>query len=375
MARLPLGTGAKSLAWELGSALQLRAVIFDLRVLVRYSGERPPPSARPRQPLPEIRRPEDLLAQGRLAQMLTGEIRDELRSRGLSLIGDRTEIEARLQTALTQPTPQLAAAAPTRAPSNLTDGDEDLPLSELMARLGDDATVQQARVMTAGDLRGKYADKLRARGASELLKANSDHGAVGGGSGGIRLEEIGRIERERERAVRSHAHSELTKQADRSGYAFQHGSKDLLHYLDMRGMRRVLLPSDDASDAAVIDAQAAALAQALQVPPFALVLPAAAAAAVRRGETQPLQDVCTQLGMAPERAMLVSDDSATIACGRKTRLLSCYVAKRLPGRAERIPADFCVGEFEEVRAAVETSNGVTFRDGSTEVISAFVGGD
>ena len=30
---------------------------------------------------------------------------------------------------------------------------------------------------------------------------------------------------------------------------------------------------------------------------------------------------------------------------------------------------------EEVRAAVETINGVTFRDGSTEVISAFVGGD
>ena len=47
------------------------------------------------------------------------------------------------------------------------------------------------------------------------------------------MTEFGRVEKEREKAVRRHSESERRAQVDTGGYAFQPGAKDLLHYLDM----------------------------------------------------------------------------------------------------------------------------------------------
>ena len=180
--------------------------------------------------------------------------------------------------------------------------------------------------------------------------------------------------------MRAHADAELSAQADRSGYAFQPRVKDLLHYVDMRGMVRALVPADTDADAgaatpSAAEAQAARLAGALQVPPFASVLSAEAAAALRAGDADPLLDACAALELAPGSAMLLSDDAAAVGAARRASLVTCYVAKRLAGRPARIHADFCVADVADVQRRIEDLNGVTYRTCSTEVHSRYVGGD
>lgn len=334
----PFGTGASSLAWQVGSALKLRGVIFDLRAIIRLPTERAPPTAPKQQVAPAIRRPEEMLVDGDFGQMLIGEMRELCLRRGLSAIGERGELEVRLKAAVDK----AAAGGGTG-----TGG------------------------ATGNALRGKYAEKLRSRGAAGLLhECEADAGP------GLTMGEFGKVEKQRERAVRAHATSEANAQADQGGYAFQSGAKDLMHYLDMRGIRRALLCDERDRDHdrgahahAPQSMEASSLVEALRVPPFALSL------SIRRGEPLPLRQAAEALALPPGTVMLVSDSTAAISAAREAKLVSCYVAKRVEGRPRRYPADFCLADFEEVTDVIEELNGVTFRDNNTEIISKYMGGD
>lgn len=372
------GTGASSLAWQVGSALKLRGIIFDKRAILRLPTELAPPGAPSSQlPTAAIRRPEDMLAVNDFGQMLMGEMRELCMRRGLSIIGERGELEARLKAAVEK----AAAEAGTG-----TGG------------------------AAANALRSRYAEKLRSRGAAGLLHESE----ADAGPGGVTMAEFGKVEKQRERAVRAHVASETSAQADQGGYAFQRGAKDLMvrldaaaptaqesstadtrrasllsplasqHYLDMRGMQRAFL-GDDRDPASPsghsqhgqpgMEKQAASLAEALRVPPFALSLGAHDVASIRRGEPLPLIQAAEALALPPHTVMLVSDSTAAISAARAAKLLSCYVAKRIEGRPRRYPADFCVADFEEITDCIEEINGATFRDNNTEIISKYVGGE
>lgn len=342
------GTGASSLAWQVGSALKLRGIIFDKRAILRLPTELAPPGAPSSQlPTAAIRRPEDMLAVNDFGQMLMGEMRELCMRRGLSIIGERGELEARLKAAVEK----AAAEAGTG-----TGG------------------------AAANALRSRYAEKLRSRGAAGLLHESE----ADAGPGGVTMAEFGKVEKQRERAVRAHVASETSAQADQGGYAFQRGAKDLMHYLDMRGMQRAFL-GDDRDPASPsghsqhgqpgMEKQAASLAEALRVPPFALSLGAHDVASIRRGEPLPLIQAAEALALPPHTVMLVSDSTAAISAARAAKLLSCYVAKRIEGRPRRYPADFCVADFEQITDCIEEINGATFRDNNTEIISKYVGGE
>jgi len=300
---------------------------------VRLPNERAAQLVAPKRAAPAAARsPAQLAAAGQFASMLLPDLRDECLRLGLSSIGDRHELEARLKQA-------AEAATPTQS-----------------------------------NIRGKYADVLRERGAAGLLHGrDGSEGGLRPQGGSLPMSEFGKVEKERERAVRAHADRELSSQGDRQGYAFQPGAKDLLHYLDMRGMARVLLPSEGSE--AHTGAQAAALASALQVPPFAASLETAGAEGVRRGEHSSLLLLADALGLPACSLMVVSDDTAAIAAARRASMLACYVAKRIDGRPRRYPASYSVAELEDVRGCIEEVNGVTFRDNNTEILSKYVGGD
>ncbi|EOD41132.1 hypothetical protein EMIHUDRAFT_199336 [Emiliania huxleyi CCMP1516] len=331
---MSFGTGSTSLAWKVGGRLSVRALLFDARVLMRHPHERArKEQSRPAAPIIEP----DVLRADTISSMLISQLRDHCRQQGLSNVGDRDELVGRL-------TDFLAKAA---------------------------VTVEATASAGAASPRDKYADKLRSRGAAQLLH----HGRDADAGGPLLMTEFGRVEKEREKAVRRHSESERRAQVDTGGYAFQPGAKDLLHYLDMRGMLRLLLPSDDDDDVARMEAQAASLAESLQVPPFATSLDPAAAARARRGEAEALGEVAEALDLTPGSVMVVSDHSTVVAAARRARMLSCYVAKPIEGRPRRLPADFCVDELSLTRGCIEECNGATFRDGNTEIISRYVGGD
>ena len=258
---MSFGTGSTSLAWKVGGRLSVRALLFDARVLMRHPHERERKErSRPAAPIIEP----DVLRADTISSMLISQLRDHCRQQGLSNVGDRDELVGRL-------TDFLRKAAVT---------------AEATAIAG---------AASSHELRDKYADKLRSRGAAQLLH----HGRDADAGGPLLMTEFGRVEKEREKAVRRHSESERRAQVDTGGYAFQPGAKDLLHYLDMRGMLRLLLPSDDDDDVARMEAQAASLAESLQVPPFAASLGPAAAARARRGEAEALGEAAEALDLTP----------------------------------------------------------------------------
>jgi len=213
---------AAKLARHIGGGLKLRAVMLDVRVLTRHPAERAPPPTQPLQQrtAPAIRRPEDLLADGHISQMLLNELRDEMRARGLSILGSRDELEARLQHLLTRPPPK-PAPAPTLAGPVAERDDPDVPLAELFAALSAAKPPEAPAASTADSLRSKYADKLLARGASGLLRNGG--AASRSSAGGMPMADGGAVERERERAVRDHAEAQRGAQTDRGGFSFQPG--------------------------------------------------------------------------------------------------------------------------------------------------------
>ena len=201
-----------------GSAL--RAVLFDYRALIRAPEERRLPTSPEALAgraavraagigispasggLFEMREPQQLLATGKVAQMLQSEIRDELTKRGASGVGMRDELVERLDRLL---------AAEEREPARVPAG--GMP----------------AVSAAAGD---------------------AEHASA----------------------------------ASNRRWILQPGIVELMEYVDMRGVLRLVLP-DAAGDEAAGAAQADEVTRTLKILPWAHVVPAAAGRSLRRGQT------------------------------------------------------------------------------------------
>ncbi|KAL1495872.1 hypothetical protein AB1Y20_014516 [Prymnesium parvum] len=146
----------------------------------------------------------------------------------------------------------------------------------------------------------------------------------------------------------------------------QPGLRELLQYVEMRGMARLLLPAEGLPPA---EARRGAeeLAAALKLSPFCGVVPAELAEAVRGGEGAAVERLAGSLELEPWRLLLVSDHRATVGAAREARACSCYFAKNVEGAAARIPADFVIKTIAGVKDAIEELNGVTFRSPDTEI--------
>jgi len=143
---------------------------------------------------------------------------------------------------------------------------------------------------------------------------------------------------------------------------------ELMQYIDMRGMLRVLV----FDEVVELDhaARAARLASTLQIPAFADTI---GAASLHSTGTATLTDACSKLGVAPSGVIVVSDDPQTIGVARRSGLgvQTCYFRKNIPGVAQKIPSDFTAVSMLEVRHAIEAVNGVTYRDANTAIRTSF----
>ena len=108
----------------------------------------------------------------------------------------------------------------------------------------------------------------------------------------------------------------------------------------------------------------------LQVPAFAHTL---AAASLHSAGKATLMDACEVLGVPTSGIMVVSDDPQIIGAARGSGLgvQTCYFRRNLPGVATKIPSDFIATSMLEVRHAIESVNGVTYRDTDTAIHTSF----
>lgn len=304
-----------SLAWShLNKSLPLRAILFDARAIMRSPLENPDPNAPKRRSANlEIRRPEKMVADGNVKDMLRSEIRDELTKRGLSAVGKPWEIKERLETSILAdvnrelkvpsmpPPPAEAAPPPPSAPPSAASSSPELA-----------ASLQQPAA-SAAEKRAAYAAKLRSRTGGSIL---TDGTIVSNTTtpGGARP--LARHERPADEAASWH---------------MQPGARELLTYCDMRNIYRCLLPADVDSDEAA-QAQAARLSKALQVPDFLHVLSLEEAESVRKGEHSAVAATLAALELEKSsNLMIVSDEGPVLKAAKAARVFSCFFIKRLPG--------------------------------------------
>ena len=230
-----------------------------------------------------IRKPAELLRQGKVKDMLGAEIREELGKRGAPIIGKRWELEARLEKLLARDGLRPTTAS-TEEPADR--GEQPRPSAAEAQAQRVDAEAGFAKEKATG-IRAKYAAALEAKKKGMVQTKD--------------------------------AAPALTS----SAWALQPGVKELLQYLDMRGMARALLPrcdlprsprdlhgmsqvasrrffrlpSDDHAEPS--DGEAGALARQLQVPAFAHVLlhEGGAAAGVRASDPACVLEACDALGL------------------------------------------------------------------------------
>lgn len=347
-----------SLAWSnISKTLPLRAVLLDAQCILKSADEEPSEAEKKlkrAQPKLELRvDAEAMLKDGRIKDMLQSEMRDALKLRGINHIGKPWELRKRLEACLEaeqvgiRAAPGQSAAAPpagvgaaAAAPSN-SDAAASTPADHSSS--------------SADEKRAAYAAKLRARTGASMLPGGKIAAPPKGLGDAPRLPDNVRPPGE-----------EVTM----GGYtwALQPGVRELLIYLDMRGMARLMMPSASVSSDEEAERQAAQLTHTMRVPPFTQVLGHEDTMACRRGESAPLARLRDALELpSSTELMLVTDDAAALRAAKAARSYSCYYYRRLPGRPSRLPTDFHADHMSGVKHAVEDLNGVTFRDPSTEI--------
>ena len=181
----------RSLAWQnIASRLACRAVIFDARSLKRAANEVSPEADKKRQAALraaglgtaslDLRRPEELVAAGRVKDMLQKEIRDELKQRGLSPIGKPWEIKAKLEALLAAERREqelLSAEAesmPADGAASPSEGGSGQPASTTASASPPAGTAFASPSSATPDavaLRAKYKDKLRSKAGVSMLSS------------------------------------------------------------------------------------------------------------------------------------------------------------------------------------------------------------
>lgn len=317
-----------SLAWQnIAKKLPLRAVLFDARCIMRTAAESDAATNVARQKAlqqaglghakSQLRSPEQILKEGRVKDMLQSELRAELKRRGQPATGKPWELRARLTALLeaevvgvrpaaaTSSTPPVAANSPLPASSATDSG--GVKRAGGAGGAGGAGTLPFAVGASAAEKRSAYADKLRLRVGASLSKD-------------------GTIAATGQTKAPTPDHIRPPGGLD---WHLQPGARDLLTYLDMRGILRVLLPSPDADSDEKGAAEAERLARALQVPPFAFVLDRAEADLLRSGDAAPLSrtHAVLSLGVTSE-LMLVTDDRAAVRAAKEARIFTCHVRAR-----------------------------------------------
>lgn len=345
-----------SLAWQnINKTLPLRGILFDARAILRAPGEANSPEVDGRtkglaaaglgHTQLELRRPEQLLADGKIDDMLQSELREELKRRELNPVGKAWELRARLTAALEAELVGIRAPTGTRA-SNLAK-----PLPAAAASANHLATLPGGSAASASEKRAAYAAKLRLRAGASLLSDGQIAPLTG---------------------QRASLPDNIRPPSDTAGsWHLQPGVRELLAYLDMRNIRRALLPADVESEEAVAK-QEATISRALQLPAFMQVLSLDEAKACRQGDAAPLQSLHKALDLSSTSELLVvTDDATVLRTAKQARSFTCYFVKRLPGAPKSLPADFRADDCMAVRHAVEDLCGVTFRDTDTEIRSQY----
>lgn len=134
----------------------------------------------------------------------------------------------------------------------------------------------------------------------------------------------------------------------------------------MRGMSRVLLPSEVESDH-LAEENGKTISKMLKISPFSTVVPVQIEQKLRHGDGSAFEQLSAMLELEPRHLMLVSDHRATISAARGGRVFSCYFLKNVEGAPARIPSDYTITKISQVKDAIEELNGVTFRSFDTEI--------
>lgn len=322
-----------SLAWaNIGKALNCRAVLFDRGVLSWAKGEAAAmgcahaaaaAAAGLGTKADSMRQTDKILATGKVDQLLQHEIRDELKRRGASGLGKRWEIASRLQELIDaekEASVLLPGATPDARAVNVG------------------AEHATATGKPPPSVRDKYASKLSAKVAANLARKGLS----------MQLEHTQKQETESDQ------------------WDILPGVRELLQYVEMRGMMRVLLPNGVEDDSAAQD-QAMGITKSLKLSPFTTVVPLDLTEALRRGDGSAIKRLSDLLELEARRMLLVSDHTKTIGAGRSGRAYVCYFARKVEGAPARIPSDFVISAVSDVKDAIEDLNGVTFRTPDTEI--------
>ena len=292
-----------SLAWQnIGKTLSCRAVIFDRRALTFVKGEKAAESnvsalgaaaAGLGTSRTKVANRENVVATGKVKDLLQSEIRDELKARGANPIGKRWEISQRLQELLDQ-----EATADKLLPGATPDPESALTGKEHAA----------VAKQEAPSVRDKYSSQLSAKLAATLARKGL----------GTAMEHEAKGETASEK------------------WNLQPGVRELLQYVEMRGMLSVLLPFEVDSDLAA-EEQGRGISDALKVSPFAIVAPLDLTEALRRGEGPAVHRLTEMLELdAPKRMMFVSDErkviNAAVTPARFSSPCRCSAAATPPTR-------------------------------------------
>ena len=322
---------------NIGTALQIKALLFDFDVLSRDHHHDPEQDAANARALErktgvsakkQIRRPDQLLERGTVDGLLRRELRIELKRRGLEATGKPWVLRARLQEALdngVEPT-TVAISAAVAAGYGLH------PNSAGVKEGGDGGGSGDGGSEELAGIRAKYGNKLRA------LKAKAAAREAGAGPPTIS------------------EGSQASNGGASASWSLNRGAAPLMKYLANRGMRCGLLmpPTDTVSEPLLasfheqLDTQ---LDDSLTLSREAV-------------HTFPDPGRLLQLlhahGLQPASVMLLTTQESTLRAAREA---GCFSSLFLPRNARRpnVRADFTVSDLFKVQDVVEQLNGISWR--------------
>lgn len=305
---------------NVGKLLKIRGVLVDVAVLERSALEPTVKVTTSAWGMASLRMPEELMAAKNVKLLLLTEIREELFARGAPIIGKRWECEARL---------------------------EALYAAELLS--GESETTVAAAPVSAASPRDKYAEKLSARKRASAIRPAESHDAA--------------------------ADVRPPPSASAGGWRLRAGAGELIQYLDLRGMRRALLPDASSLTDSAAHEHAGELTAQLQAQPWDFVVLATSATSLREtGDAAALHAVSRTLDVPLGSLLILTVEPRALGAARAVQAPTCFFAREVPGTPKRLPADAVATSMTEVRHCVEDFNGVTFRDSNLHISTKYGGG-
>jgi len=326
--------------------LRLRAAVVDIAALERSALE---PKAKRQETLwgpIKLRSAAEEIAKRNVQVLLQSEIRQELSKRGAPLVGKPWELKARLAEIWQAEEDQEDASGGLSGP--LFASAAVPSFAQKSAGPSDDQ--RDAATDRVKAIRDKYADKMRLRTGSGLPHQSDAAG--------------------KDAAVHCAIAGAAAKAVSPTGWRFRSGARELCQYLDVRGIRRILLDDSSATVEEAAD-RAAELTRQFQLEAWCHVLSPADAAKLYAGDPAALEAAGDAVGLPLSSILLLSAEPRAVAAARAARMPSCYFARDVPGYPKAVPADAVARNMNDVRTAVEDFCGVTFRDATTHISTRY----